>query len=96
MKQHAQRIRYRFVGRVQRRGFRYACMTCAERANVVGWVKNERDGSVTAEVQGEAQDQLLFLQKLTTLVPGYGDGWSIASEQHLELEDGEDHFGVRR
>ena len=44
----------RFVGFVQGRGFRWACWNCAKKAGVTGWVRNERDGSVTAEVQGDS------------------------------------------
>ena len=89
-----ERVRYRFLGQVQGRGFRYGCVVCAERAEVVGWVRNERDGSVTAEVQGSPQSQLDFVRRLTSLVPGYGDGWSIASEKRIPLAKGEGRFSV--
>lgn len=45
----------RVTGRVQGVGFRYALRREAERAGVRGWVRNRRDGSVEALVQGEAQ-----------------------------------------
>ena len=41
-------------GRVQGVGFRYALADAAQEAAVAGWVRNRRDGSVEALVQGEA------------------------------------------
>ena len=46
------RIHYHFVGRVQGVGFRYTAYYSATRHGVTGFVKNEDDGSVTMEVQG--------------------------------------------
>jgi acylphosphatase len=44
----------RVSGRVQGVGFRYALSREAERNGVRGWVRNRRDGSVEALLQGEA------------------------------------------
>ena len=46
------RRRYRFYGRVQGVGFRYEAMGIASQLSLVGWVKNEHDGSVTVEIEG--------------------------------------------
>ena len=42
-----------FYGRVQGVGFRYKLRHLAASYGVTGWVRNEYDGSVTAQMQGE-------------------------------------------
>jgi acylphosphatase len=41
-------------GRVQGVGYRYAIVDAAMAAGVAGWVRNRRDGTVEALVQGDA------------------------------------------
>lgn len=55
------RKRIRFYGRVQGVGFRYRAKYLAQSLGLVGWGKNEWDGTVSMEIQGrEAQiDRLL-------------------------------------
>ena len=52
----------RFTGAVQGVGFRYRAVHAARLFGVTGWIRNEWDGSVTAELQGsEAQlDQVIL------------------------------------
>ena len=45
---------YRFSGRVQGVGFRYEAMIIADQLGLVGWARNENDGSVIVEIEGEA------------------------------------------
>ena len=47
------RKQFRFFGRVQGVGFRYAVRLAASELGLTGWARNEYDGSVTVEVQGD-------------------------------------------
>ncbi len=50
----------RFSGRVQKIGFRLEIYELAKRLDLVGWVRNNKDKSVEAELQGE-QGKIEFL-----------------------------------
>ncbi len=47
------RKQIRFYGKVQGVGFRYHAKNAASSLGLTGWVRNESDGSVSMEVQGE-------------------------------------------
>ena len=47
------RRRFCFYGQVQGVGFRYRARHAASLYGCTGWVRNEDDGSVTMEIQGE-------------------------------------------
>ena len=49
------RKRFVFSGRVQGVGFRSLTRRAAILTGVTGWVRNERDGSVTLEIQGTGE-----------------------------------------
>lgn len=53
-----------FEGRVQEVGFRYKMRQLAGRYGVTGWVRNEYDGSVSAELQGLPEELDLILQEI--------------------------------
>ena len=47
------RRRYVFHGSVQGVGFRWRALQAAQLYGLTGWVRNDWDGSVTMELQGE-------------------------------------------
>ena len=58
------RQRISFEGRVQGVGFRYRLAYLAKGLDMTGWVENEYDGSVTAEIQGTEEKIDRVLQRL--------------------------------
>lgn len=53
-----------YSGRVQGVGFRATCRSIARAFDVSGWVKNEHDGTVTLEAQGEREELVAFTQEV--------------------------------
>lgn len=47
------RRRYRFSGYVQGVGFRFEAQLLAAQLDLVGWARNESDGAVVIEIEGE-------------------------------------------
>ena len=58
------RVHIRFTGYVQGVGFRYRLSHLAQRYGVTGWVRNEYDGSVSAELQGLPEEIDQIIQQL--------------------------------
>jgi acylphosphatase len=56
--------RVTYVGRVQGVGFRYTTQSLAASFLVAGWVRNEPDGSVELEVEGEPEQVTAFLDAI--------------------------------
>lgn len=58
-------LRLRIAGRVQGVGYRYALRAEAQANGIKGWVRNRRDGTVEAVVQGspEAIERILAWAK---------------------------------
>jgi acylphosphatase len=61
----------RIMGRVQGVGFRYSAMRAAEAYNVYGFVRNDPDGSVYIEIEGEPSNLDMYLEWCRK-GPGYG------------------------
>jgi acylphosphatase len=61
----------RVMGHVQGVGFRYSAMRAAEIYHVYGFVRNEADGSVYIEAEGEPQNLDMYLEWCRK-GPGYG------------------------
>ena len=58
------RKRIIFRGRVQGVGFRYTAKYLAQSLGLTGWVRNEYDGSVQAELQGLPEEIDMIIQRL--------------------------------
>ncbi len=92
------RRRYSFVGTVQGVGFRWTTMNLANSAGATGWVRNEHDGSVTAEIQGVSEQiqavidglDRYYNQRRFTM-----GGFSIAEACDIDVVDGENGFDSR-
>lgn len=52
-------VRVRVHGEVQGVTFRDSCCREADRLDVAGWVRNEPDGSVVGEFEGDLVDDLI-------------------------------------
>ncbi|MBQ0064292.1 MAG: acylphosphatase [Firmicutes bacterium] len=53
-----------FIGRVQGVGFRYTMTALARQIGLTGYVKNEWDGSVVSEIQGDKKGIDWLIQQL--------------------------------
>lgn len=56
-----------FSGKVQGVGFRVEAYGIADRLNLVGWVKNLRNGDVEVEVEGENKKIAYMIDYLTSI-----------------------------
>lgn len=73
-------VRARITGRVQGVCFRAWARSEAELIGVTGWVRNERDGSVTALIAGPCG-------KVAKMVDALWEGPAAASVQYVATED---------
>ena len=86
------RRRLVFTGDVQGVGFRWRARHAAQAVGATGWVRNERDGSVTMELQG-SEEQLERV--LETLERGLYIRIERIETERVPLEDGERGFATR-
>ena len=75
-------VRARVTGRVQGVCYRAWARSEAEAIGVTGWVKNERDGSVTALIAGPKG-------KVSRMVDALWEGPAAASVNYVATEDAE-------
>ena len=61
-----QRLQVTFHGQVQGVGFRYTAYHTAQSLGLTGWVRNEYDGSVTAQVQGRREAIEAWMEQLNS------------------------------
>ncbi len=88
-----ERLSARFEGRVQGVGFRATTRSIASRSGVTGWVRNEPDGSVQLEVQGQRQNVQGFLATLRGQMSAF---IKCDHVQPISLVEGEQGFEIQR
>ena len=90
------RVRYRFVGTVQAVGFRWTTCNLAREAGATGWVRNEYDGSVIAEIQGTRDQVDAVVDGLDRHFNGstWHGGFQIAYKEYLAPISWENQFKV--
>ena len=91
----ARRLRLRFVGQVQGVGFRWTSMGVARDLGLTGWVRNERDGSVSAEIQGEASHVGAFFSQMLVAYRHHPIRYTVDEREDIPLVEGERDFEVR-
>ena len=82
----------RFEGSVQGVGFRYRMSQLARHYDVTGWVRNEYDGSVSAELPG---CRAALDEHIARLRDDHYISLDRVSRQKLELNEEERAFSVR-
>lgn len=93
--ENAVRLRVRFVGTVQGVGFRWTASTVARELALTGWVRNEPDGSVTAEIQGEPTHVGAFFSRMLDELRGRHVRYTVDERDEIAVVAGEHEFEVR-
>jgi acylphosphatase len=88
------RRRYRFAGSVQGVGFRWTTTNLASSVGATGWVLNEPDGTVTAEIQGIREQVDAVIEGLDRYYNGrrWMAGFRIEEARDVEVISGELDF----
>lgn len=74
-----------FSGHVQGVGFRMTAARCAEMLGVVGWVRNEPDGTVRLAMEGEDAVFQALMNRIDEMLPGH----VLSREVRQEAPSGE-------
>lgn len=92
---NAKRLHLSFTGQVQGVGFRWTSSLVARDLGLTGWVKNEADGSVTAEIQGEESHVGAFFPRLLEEFRSRPIRYVVSEREEIPLVRGERSFEVR-
>jgi acylphosphatase len=87
------RVRVRYRGHVQGVGFRATAQILAREHTVTGWVRNESDGSVLLEAQGESRAVETLLNRVQQAMERHIDAAERVSAVDVAGENG---FQIRR
>lgn len=88
-----ERREVRYTGRVQGVGFRATARSIAAGHAITDWVRNDADGSVQLQIQGEARDIDACLGDIARVMARYIES---AHAHAMPLQMGEVAFEVRR
>ena len=91
----AKRLHLRFVGQVQGVGFRWTASLVARELNLTGWVRNELDGSVTAEIQGTEAHVGAFFSQMLEQYRRRPISYVVSEREDIPVEASETRFEVR-
>ena len=86
------RKHFKFMGTVQGVGFRYRAEKVASLIGVDGWVRNNDDGSVEMEVQGNEEQ---IDKMLETIKRGNFIEIDVIEEKNIPLRDDEYGFTIK-
>ena len=89
------RLHLRFVGEVQGVGFRWTATNVAKRLELTGWVRNEYDGSVTAEIQGTESHVGAFFSQMLEEYRWHPIRYVVEDRDDIPVVAGEKRFEVR-
>ncbi len=89
------RLKLRFVGQVQGVGFRWTSSLVAKRLGLTGWVRNNPDGSVSAEIQGTDAHVGAFLPQMLEEYRRHPITYVIADREDIPVDPDEHQFEVR-
>ena len=91
----AKRLHLRFVGQVQGVGFRWTASIVAKNLGLTGWVRNESDGSVTAEIQGSEAHVGAFFSQMLEEYRRHLIKYVVDEREEIALVPDESRFEVR-
>ena len=89
------RIVVRYEGEVQGVGFRGTSKRLANELGLTGWVRNEPDGSVSMELQGNEEQVAAFFGRLPRSWGRFQPRFVIAEKEDVAPLPGEAYFQVR-
>lgn len=89
------RIVVRYEGEVQGVGFRWTSKRLANELGLTGWVRNEPDGSVSMELQGNEEQVAAFFGRLPRSWGRFQPRFVIAEKEDVAPLPGEAYFQVR-
>lgn len=91
----ARRLHLVFSGEVQGVGFRWTAQRKAREVGLTGWVRNERDRSVSMEIQGTDEQISEFFGRFNRSYASDPIDYVIEDKEEIPLIPIEDDFAVR-